>query len=154
MDSTFTVHPNHSPFTLDLSPIYGSRYSKKSINIPLIPFEKETRNLRKEERDQRLFLPLPPRPLPSLLSDHHLRPGVLPDHHLRPELLSNHQLRPRVLPDHHLRLGVMLDHDLRPRLLLDNHLTLEVLPDQPLEARSSAGPPSEARTSVGPPPND
>ncbi|KAL0906211.1 hypothetical protein M5K25_024685 [Dendrobium thyrsiflorum] len=66
------VHPNHSPFTLDLPPIYKPCHSRKSINRPLLPLGKWPLSLRKQERDRRSLLPhRPPLRVPL---DHRLMP--------------------------------------------------------------------------------
>ncbi|KAL0905196.1 hypothetical protein M5K25_027384 [Dendrobium thyrsiflorum] len=141
-DSTSTVHSNHSPFTLDLPPIYKPCNSRKSINRAPISLKRGLKpsGIKREIGDRSCLLN-PPRP-PSdyfcrttvgppldagVLPDHHLRPDVLPDHHLRPDVLPDHHLRPDVLPDHHLRPDVLLDHHLRPDIMPDHHLKPDVL---------------------------
>ncbi|PKU82432.1 hypothetical protein MA16_Dca005437 [Dendrobium catenatum] len=98
----------HSPFTLDLSPIYGPCHSRKSINRPLISLERRIEARREEEKrrkklllDHRQTFAGPPlvalafveQPLEALTSagpppnavtspDHHVRPSPPPDHRL------------------------------------------------------------------------
>ncbi|KAL0908389.1 hypothetical protein M5K25_022880 [Dendrobium thyrsiflorum] len=100
LDSTSAIHSNHSPFTLDFSPIYKPCHSRKSINRAPISLEKgpKLEGIKREIGDRSCLL-APPRPplefcrttagpppeglTPDILPDHHQRPNVLPDHHLK-----------------------------------------------------------------------
>ncbi|KAI0528825.1 hypothetical protein KFK09_001368 [Dendrobium nobile] len=74
-DSTSAVYQNHSQFTINLSSIYKSCHSIKSINRPLPSHEgvipSERKRSKREIRDRSCLL-AHPRPPPGVSPDHHL----------------------------------------------------------------------------------
>ncbi|KAL0905896.1 hypothetical protein M5K25_024344 [Dendrobium thyrsiflorum] len=167
-DSTSAVHSNHSPFTLDFSPIYKPCHFRKSINRASFLLEKgpKLEGIKREIGD--CFFPFaPPRPPPEFCQTtagpppEGPTPDVLPDHHLKARRSAGHPLDAIVPPDHHLKVrhpaGPLPEarcsagHPLDARVPTDHHLKARRSTRPPHEARHSAGPQPEARRSTRPP---